>query len=43
MSPSTTDGDDDDELGYCNSCGEEADLLGECCVDGEVVPYGSEM
>lgn len=26
-------------LGYCNDCGEEAPLYGECCEDGEVVPY----
>lgn len=25
--------------GYCNACGEEAPADGECCEDGEVVPY----
>jgi hypothetical protein len=29
------------EMGYCNSCGEEAELDSECCEDGEVVEYGS--
>jgi hypothetical protein len=24
-------------LGYCTACGEEAQLYGECCDDGEVV------
>lgn len=27
------------EYGYCNSCGEEAELDSECCEDGEVVEY----
>lgn len=27
------------ELGYCNSCGEEAEMDTECCEDGEVVEY----
>ncbi len=26
-------------LGYCNSCGEEAELYGECCDDGEIEEY----
>lgn len=26
-------------LGYCNACGEEAELYSECCDDGEVVEY----
>lgn len=25
--------------GYCNACGEEAPLDGECCVSGEVVQF----
>lgn len=25
------------EMGYCNSCGEEALMDTECCDDGEVV------
>lgn len=29
----------DDEMGFCNSCGEEAELDSECCDDGEVWPY----
>lgn len=29
---------------YCNSCGEEADLLtGICCDDGEIVPNDDEQ
>jgi hypothetical protein len=31
-------------LGYCNSCGEEAELYGgECCEDGEIVPYDDDL
>lgn len=30
---------DEEEYGYCNSCGEEARIGDECCEDGEVVPY----
>lgn len=26
-------------LGYCNACGDEVDLYGDCCEDGEVVEY----
>lgn len=26
-------------LGYCNDCGEEAELGQECCPDGEVVQF----
>jgi hypothetical protein len=26
-------------MGFCNSCGEEAELGSECCEDGEVEPY----
>lgn len=26
-------------LGYCNSCGEETELYGECCDDGEIEEY----
>lgn len=33
-------------LGYCNACGEEAELGQECsdldCIDGEVVPYDDD-
>lgn len=29
-------------LGYCNSCGEEAELDSECCEDGEVVAYDDD-
>jgi len=29
------------EMGWCNSCGEEALMDDECCDDGEVVPHGS--
>lgn len=25
--------------GYCNDCGEEAELGQDCCESGEVVPY----
>ena len=28
-----------DEMGFCNACGEEAELDSECCDDGEVWPY----
>lgn len=29
--------------GYCNSCGEEAELYaGECCEDGEIVHYDDD-
>ena len=28
--------------GFCNSCGEEQVLGGECCPDGEVVPYDDD-
>lgn len=27
------------EYGYCNSCGDEQERDGQCCDDGEVVPY----
>ena len=27
------------QIGWCNSCGEEAEADTECCEDGEVVPY----
>jgi len=30
------------EYGYCNSCGEEAEMFTECCEDGEVVEYADE-
>ena len=30
------------EYGWCNGCGEEADRNGECCPDGEIVPYSDE-
>lgn len=30
-------------LGYCNDCGEEAEIGQECCVDGEVVPYDDDL
>jgi hypothetical protein len=26
------------EIGYCNACGEEAQVGFECCDDGEIVP-----
>lgn len=27
-------------MGYCNDCGEEAELFaGSCCEDGEIVAY----
>jgi len=29
----------DEELGHCNSCGEEAPLDSECCEDEEIVEY----
>lgn len=29
-------------LGWCNACGEERELDGECCTDGEVVPYDDD-
>jgi len=29
--------------GWCNSCGEEAELFaGECCEDGEIEPYDDD-
>lgn len=31
-----------EELGYCNSCGEEAEMYSECCEDGEVVAHDDE-
>lgn len=27
------------QIGWCNSCGGEAEADTECCEDGEVVPY----
>jgi len=30
---------DGEHLGYCNDCGEEAELGTTCCDGGEVVPY----
>lgn len=27
-----------EELGYCNSCGEERAVTEECCEDGEIAP-----
>lgn len=29
-------------LGYCNDCGEEAELGQECCPGGEVVQYDDD-
>lgn len=29
-------------MGYCNACGEEAELGQECCEDGEVVEYDDD-
>lgn len=29
-------------IGYCNSCGEEAEIGTDCCEDGEVVPYDDD-
>lgn len=29
-------------MGYCNACGEEAELDSECCDSGEVVPYDDD-
>lgn len=28
-----------DEIGWCNSCGEEANVALGCCDDGEIVGY----
>lgn len=34
--------DDGTHYGYCNTCGEEAALFSECCIDGEVVQYDDD-
>ncbi len=34
--------DTGEHMGYCNSCGEEAEIGQECCEDGEVVPYDDD-
>lgn len=34
--------EDGTHYGWCNSCGEETPLDGECCEDGEIVQYDDD-